>query len=65
MSFKDFLAEIFTSRAFWGWIIVLGVSSLMLGLGKIDGPTWGVMNGASFAAFIASNKIGDKMSDGK
>jgi hypothetical protein len=65
MTFKEFIMEMITSRAAWGWFVVLIVSCIMLGFGKIDGATWGVMNGATFAAFIASNKIGDKLDAGK
>ena len=61
MTIKEFLNSIFTSRTFWGWAVLLIVSTVILCFGKIDGTIWSAFNGVTFGAFVASNKIGDKL----
>jgi len=65
MKFNVFIGRVFKSRTFYGWIILLIVSTILLCFDKIDGTMWVAMNSLTFGGFITSNKIGDNQHNGK
>lgn len=64
MKFNMFLGRLFKSRTFYGWIVLLILSTFLLCFNKIDGMIWSGMNTLTFSGFIASNKISDNQHNG-